>query len=55
MLKGPPELADSLARIHQANENYISLAREMNEFLYKYVKGMVKPLDRESGNFGLQI
>ena len=27
----------------------------MNEFLYKYVKGMVKGLDRESGSFVLQL
>ena len=53
--EAPPELADALARIGQAKENCISLAREMNEFLYKYVKGMVKGLDRESGSFVLQL
>ena len=51
----PPELADALARIDQAKENYISLAREMDEFLYNYVKGMVKGLDRKTGNFVLQL
>ena len=55
MPETPPELADAWARIDQAKENYISLAREMNEFLYKYVKGMVKGRDRESGNFVLQL
>ena len=55
MPETPPELADAWARIDQAKENYISLAREMNEFLYKYVKGMMKGRDRESGNFVLQL
>ena len=53
--EAPPALADALTRIDQAKENYISLAREMNEFLYKYVKGMVKGRDRESGDFVLQL
>lgn len=53
--EAPPELADTLARIEQAKENYISLAREMDEFLYRYVKGMVKGLDRKSGSFVLQF
>ena len=53
--EAPPELADALARIEQAKENYISLVREMDEFLYKYVKGMVKGLDRESESFVLQL
>ena len=53
--EAPPELADALVRIEQAKENYISLVREMDEFLYKYVKGMVKGLDRESGSFVLKF
>ena len=53
--EAPPELADALARIEQAKENYISLTREMDEFLYRYVKGMVKGLDRKSGNFVVQL
>ena len=53
--EAPPELADALARIEQAKENHISLAREMDEFLYRYVKGMVKGLDRESGHFVLKL
>ena len=55
MHEAPPELEDALARIDQAKENYISLAREMDEFLYNYVKGMVKGLDRKTGNFVLQL
>ena len=53
--KTPPELADALVRIEQAKENYISLVCEMDEFLYKYVKGMVKGLDRESESFVLKL
>ena len=50
----PPELEDATARIEQAKHNYVSLAEELNRFLYDYVKGMVKGFDRESGNFVLQ-
>lgn len=53
--EAPPELADALARIEQAKENFISLTREMNKFLYDYIGGMVKGLDRETGNFVLQL
>ena len=38
----PSELEDALARIEQAKDNYISLIREMDHFLYEHVKGMVK-------------
>ena len=51
----PPELEDATARIEQAKHNYVSLAEELNRFLYDYVKGMVKGFDRESGNFVLQL
>ena len=53
--EAPTELADAWARIDQAKENYYSLAREMNAFLYQYVKGMVKGFDRESGNFVIRL
>ena len=51
----PPELEDALARIDQAKENYISLTQEIHDFLYKYVKGMKKGFNPETGNFGLQL
>ena len=51
----PPQLEDAVARIEQAKENYRSLAQEMEEFLYNYVKGMVKGFDPESENFVLQL
>ena len=51
----PPELADALARIDQAKQNYVSLVHEMNKFLYEYIKGMIKGLDLDSGSFELQL
>lgn len=51
----PSQLEDALARIEQAKENYISLTSEINEFLYNYVKGMVKGLDPETGDLVLQL
>ncbi len=51
----PPELEDAAARIEQAKDNYVSLADELEKFLYGYVKGMIKGFDKESGNFVMQI
>ena len=51
----PPELEDAKARIEQAKENYISLAEELEKFLYDYVKGMIKGFDKESENFVMQL
>ena len=44
-----------MARLGQAKEDYFGLAHELNEFLYDYVKGMIKGFDRDSGNFVLQL
>ena len=44
--EAPAELADALARIDQAKRDYFSLAREMDVFLYEYVRGMVKGFGR---------
>ena len=51
----PPELEDVLARVSRAQECYVSLAQEMDRFLYCYVEGMVKGRDSETGNFTLQL
>ena len=51
----PPQLGDALARIDQAKENYVSLAYALDEFLYNYVKGMVKGFDPETEGFVLQL
>ena len=48
-------MLNAWARIDQATENYYSFVHEMEKFLYEYVKGMVKGLDRESGSFVLQL
>ena len=53
--EAPPELTDALARIEQAKNDYSSLAREMEAFLYEYVKGMIKGFDRESGDFTIRL
>ena len=51
----PPQLVDASARLNQAKENYASLAHELNEFMYDYVKGMVNSKPDESGNFSLRL
>ena len=51
----PPELKDAKARIEQAMENYVSLADELDRFLYGYVKGMLKGFDKDTGNFVMQL
>lgn len=55
MPETPHQLEDALARIDQAKENYDDLAYELNKFLHSYVKGMVKGLDRKTGNFVFQF
>ena len=44
-----------MARLGQAKENYFALTRELNEFLYDHIKGMIKGFDRSTGNFVLQL
>ena len=51
----PPQLEDSLARIDQARENYKFLQREINKFLYKYVEGMEKGFNPNTGNFRIRL
>ena len=53
--KTPPQLSDALARIDQAKDNYMSLVLEMNDFLYKYVKGMIRGFDPETDNFVMRL
>ena len=45
------ELEDALARIDRAENNCVSLAVEMNEFLYNDVKDMVKEFDPKTENW----
>ncbi len=53
--EAPVELVDALARIDQAKQNWFHLRRELHDFLYEYVKGMVKGRDRATGNFVLRL
>lgn len=53
--EAPLELEDALARIHQAQDNYASLAKKLDEFLCEYIGGMVKGLDSRTGSFVLQL
>ena len=55
MEETPPQLEDALARLEQAKEDYAFLAQQLNEFLYDYVKGMVKGFNPETGAFDLQL
>ena len=53
--QAPSQLQDVLDRTDRAKELYVSLVREMDEFLYHYVEGMVKGRDPETGNFVLWL
>ena len=44
-----------MARIDTAKEDYLSLQREMDNFLYKYVKGMIRGFDPKTGNFVVRL
>lgn len=43
-----------MARVDQAKQNWFELGRELQEFLYEYVRGMVRGFDRQ-GNMTLQM
>ena len=51
----PPELEDASARVDQAKQDYVVFAHEMNEFLYQYVKGMLKGFDPDTGHFVMRL
>ena len=53
--EAPAELADALARIDQAKQNRFHLRRGLRDFLYEYVKGMVKSRNRATGDFVLKL
>ena len=55
MHNAPERLLGAWTRLYRAKENYESLTSEVNEFLYNYVKGMLKGWDPESENFSLQL
>ena len=51
----PEQLVDTWTRLYRAKENYDALAAEVTNFLYEYVKGMVKGWDPETGGFTIQL
>ena len=55
MPEAPEQLADAWTRLYRAKENYDALVDEAMNFLYEYVKGMVKGWDPEGGGFVLQL
>ena len=55
MQETPSQLEDALARLGQAKEDYFSLVHELNEFLFNYVRGMVKGFDRKTGHFVIKL
>ena len=51
----PRQLADTWTRLYRAKENYDALTLEVNEFLYEYVKRMVRGWNQQSQAFVLQL
>ena len=51
----PEQLVDAWTRLYRAKENYDALAAEVTNFLYEYVKGMIRGWNPETGGFGLQF
>ena len=43
-----------MARIDKAMKDYLSLADEMDKFLYEYVKGMAQDFDKKNHTFILR-
>ena len=55
MHNAPDQLADAWTRLYRAKENYDVLTVEAMNFLYEYVKGMVKGWNPETEGFVLQM
>ena len=55
MPEAPEQLADAWTRLYRVQENYNALVVESNNFLYEYVKGMVKGWDPVSESFVLKF
>ena len=51
----PKQLADARARIEQANDDYISFVKEMNNVWYELIGGMLKGFDGETENYVMQL
>ena len=55
MHESPEQLADAWTRLYRAKENYSTLNDEVTNFLYEYVKGMVKGWSPETKRFVIQL
>ena len=51
----PTQLADTWTRLHRAKDNYETLVREVNIFMYDHVKGMIKGWDPKKQSFVLRL
>ena len=51
----PEQLADAWTRLYRAKEHYDALTSEVMNFLYEYVKGMIRGRDPETENFVLRL
>lgn len=51
----PEQLADAWTRLYRAKENYSALNDEVTDFLYEYVKGMVRGWNPETKGFVIQL
>ena len=51
----PEQLLNAWTRLYRAKENYDTLADEVTNFLYEYVKGMVRGWNPESEGFVLRL
>ena len=51
----PEQLMDAWTRLYRSKENYDALSEEVTNFMYEYVKGMVKGWDPETEGFNLQL
>ena len=51
----PEQLVDTWTRLYGVKENYDALNHEVTNFLYEYVKGMIRGWNPETESFGLQF
>ena len=51
----PEQLVDTWTRLYGVKENYDALNHEVTNFLYEYVKGMIRGWNPETESFGLRL
>ena len=51
----PEQLSDAWTRLYRAKEIYDAFVNEVPEFMYQYVKGMIKGWSPESESFVVQL